>query len=140
MSIQENYPVNLYVKYNYICVDNMYVVTLAVIKYDAKIEMLNTFNDIIRIDELEISFHYARQNSSELLKQLTGIIARSSSEIGTVSKNQIDLNVMENMKNQAIDLRKKIQIDGEQIYTLNTYILLKDKNLNSLMERTKKVS
>jgi hypothetical protein len=83
--------------------------------------------------EIEISFQVKRENNVDILKKLTNIIAESSSEIKSVSNNQMDINVLDNIKNKAHQLRKKIQIDNEQIYRLSTYIVIKEPSITELI-------
>ncbi len=135
MKIEEVLPSNVEIKYDYLKIDGVYVCTITIIKYDTNIDLLKTMQDIIGEDEIEITFHIERENNSEILKRLTKIIAESSAEMGSVSKNQIDMNVLDNMKSKAQELRRKIQIDNEQIYKLSTYIVVK---ANSLMDLTNK--
>ena len=89
-------------------------------------------------DEIEISFQIKRENNYEILKKLTNIIAETGSEMGSTSKNQIDRNLLDNMKVKATELRKKIQIDNEQIYLLSTYIVIKTRDINELLSKQKR--
>lgn len=139
MGIIETLPSKIEVKYDYLKIDGMYMSTITVIKYDTNIEMLKTM-EVLRGDaEFEIAFHIKRENNFEILKKLTNIISESGSEIGSVSKNQIDINVLDNMKAKATELRKRIQIDNEQIYLLSTYIVIKAKDVNELVTKQKRL-
>lgn len=131
-------PSNIEVKYDYLNIDGIYICTITIIKYDTNIEMLKTMQVLIGEDEIEVSFHIKRENNVEILKKLTTIIAESSSEIGSVSKNQIDINVLDNVKKKASELRKKIQIDNEQIYKLSTYIVIKANEKVQLINKQKR--
>ena len=139
MDIDKILPMNLEIKYNYIEIDGTFICTIAIIKNEANLEMLETLSNLMCLDEIEISMHYERKNSAEILKELTKIISTSGSEMKTVSKNQIDINVINEVKQNAVDLRKKIQVDNEQIYLVSIYILIKDKNLKQLLLNAKRV-
>ncbi len=137
MDIVKILPSNVQVKYDYLKIDETYMSTIVIIKYESKIQMLKTMEILMNKLEMEVSFHITRENNYEILKKLTNIISQSSSEMRSVSKNQIDINVISNTKSEATELRKKIQIDDEQVYLLSTYIIIKAKSLEELMTRQK---
>jgi len=138
MEISDILPTNLEIKYNYIKVEDIYVSIVTIIKYQMNIEILKTVENLIGTDEIEIVFHIKRENNFEVLKKLTNLIAESGSEMSSISKNQIDINVLDSVKSKAIELRKKIQIDNEQVYLLSTYVVIKAKNINELVAKQKK--
>lgn len=131
-------PSGLEIKYDCLKIDGLYVSIITVINYGTNIEILKTIEALMGDEEIEISFHIKRQNNFELLKKLTNIISESGSEIGSVSKNQIDINVIDNIKKKATELRRKIQIDNEQIYMLSTYIVIKENSLEEIINKQKR--
>lgn len=131
-------PSSLEIKYDYLKIDGLYICTITIIKYETNIEMLKTIETLVGDEEIEISFHIKRENNFEILKKLTNIIAENSSEMGSISKNQIDINVIDNMRQKATELRRKIQIDNEQIYMLSTYIVIKANSVEELVNKQKK--
>ncbi len=137
MDIIKLLPSNMKIKYDYLNIDGVYIATIVIIKYVPNIEMLNTMEILTDLKDIEISFHATRENNYEILKKLTNIISQSSSEISSVNKNQMDINLINNTKAEAIELRKKIQIDDEQIYLLSTYIVIKATTLDELILKQK---
>ena len=138
MEITSILPSSVEIKYDYLKVDGIYMSTVIVTQYPTNIEILKTLEMLMGEDETEISFHIKRENNFDILKKLTGIIAKTSSEIESVSKNQIDINIIDNEKKKALELRKKIQIDNEQIYMLSTYILIKAADKDTLISKQRK--
>lgn len=137
MDIVKILPLNVQIKYDYLKIDEVYVSIIIVMKYEQNIHMLKTMEVLMSKQEGEISFHISRENNYEILKKLTNIISQSSSEISEASKNQIDINVINNTKKEATELRKKIQIDDEQVYLLSTYIVIKAKSIQELIAKQK---
>ena len=137
MDIIKILPSNIHIKYDYLKIDGIYVATIIIIKYEPNIHMLKTIETLMARHEMEVSFHITRKNNYEILKKLTNIISQSSSEISSISKNQIDINVINNTKNEATELRKKIQIYDEQVYLLSTYIVIKAKGIEELINKQK---
>ncbi|MBQ8043756.1 MAG: DUF87 domain-containing protein [Clostridia bacterium] len=131
-------PSSLEIKYDYLKIEGLYISTITIIKYETNIEILKTIEALTGDDEIELSFHIKRENNFEILKKLTNIIAENSSELGSISKNQIDINVIDNMKKNATELRRKIQIDNEQIYMLSTYIVIKENTVEQLVNKQKR--
>lgn len=131
-------PSSLEIKYDYLKIDGLYISTITIIKYETNIQILNTIEVLMGSEEIEMSFHIKRENNFEILKKLTNIIAENSSEIGSISKNQIDINVIDNMRKKATELRRKIQIDNEQIYMFSTYIVIKADSIEQLINKQKR--
>lgn len=138
MEIVEILPSSLELKYDYLKIDGMYVCTITIIKYETNIAILKTMETLMGEDEIEINFHIKRENNYEVVKKLTSIIAQSNSEISSISKNQMDINVLDNVKNKAAELRRKIQVDNEQVYMLSTYIVIKGKDIKELVSKQKR--
>ena len=138
MEIVEILPTRVEIKYDYLNIEGIYISTITIIKYETNINILSTIEKLIGEQEIEVSFHIKRENNFEILKKLTNIIAESKSEINSISKNQLDINVLESVKNKATELRKKIQIDNEQIYMLSTYVVVKATNVEELLVKQKK--
>ena len=138
MEMSEILPISLEIKYDHLNIDGIYISTITIIQYETNINILSTIESLVGNEEIEISFQVKRENNFEILKKLTNIIAESKSEINSVSKNQIDLNILDNIKNKAIQLRKKIQIDNEQVYMLSTYVVIKEKSIGELISKQKK--
>lgn len=138
MNIESIFPTTLEFKYDHVKIDDLYASIVVVVKYETNIKMIDTIQNLIGNNEVEIFFHIKRENKVEVLKKLTNIIAESSSEINSVSKNQIDINVLDSEKRKAYELRRKIQVDNEQVYKVSTYIVIKDKVLSGVLSKQKK--
>lgn len=131
-------PLNVEIKYDYLKIDNVYVSVLAIVDYGDNVKMFECINQLSKLNEIEVNFHIKRENNYDLLKKLTNIISENTAEKSSVSKNQIDINILENIKNKAIELRRKIQIDNVQIYSISTYIVIKADNEKELLVKQKK--
>ena len=76
MDIVKILPLNVQIKYDYLKIDEVYVSTIIVIKYEQNIHMLKTMEVLTSKQEGEISFHISRENNYEILKKLTNIISQ----------------------------------------------------------------
>ena len=139
MDIVDVLPSEVDIKYSHLKIDGLFVSIITIVKYEVNIETINTMNVLLTDKETQITFHIRRENNFEVLKKLTSVIAESASEISSASKNQIDINVLDGIKQRASDLRRKIQIDNEQVYTLSTYIVVKAKTESELLNKQKMI-
>lgn len=89
--------------------------------------------------DFEISMFYEKKNSYETLKELTSYISATGANIKTSSKNQIDIDVMNESYENAKYIKKKMQVDNDDLYYLNIYILTFAKDLKSLEENLQRI-
>lgn len=129
-------PSAIDIKYNHLDIDGLQVTTYAVLSYPLHIELFRVI-DVLMQENAYVTFHIKRENSAEFIKHLTSIIAKSSAEIKTINNNQQDINVLDSIKDKAQRIRKKIQIDNEQIYTVTTYLLMANVNKKDLINKAK---
>lgn len=132
-------PDEIAIKYNYIKVNSNYISTLYMnsIPKDIKVKdilcLQNTLNNSV------ISIYVKKINKIEMLKRLTEIIATNKSEIDIKSKNQQDVDIIDYQIIEAKELRKRIQIDNEDIYSLNIYISIIEGNESKVLLEQKKI-
>lgn len=138
MDLIKLFPTNVEIKYDHLNIDGLYISIITIIAFETNIQILKTLEDLIGLDEIEVSFHIKRENNYEIVKRLTNIISETSSEIASVSKNQIDINVIDNIKNKASELKKRIQVDNEQIYMISVYVQIKAETLTELVNKQRK--
>lgn len=136
MSMDKIYPSIIKIKYDCLKIDNIYSACVSILKINTNIKMIDTLNSILCLDEIEVAMYVEKQNTFNLLKKLTNIIGKSSSEYKSISNNQIDINVIENIKQDAIDLRKKIQVENEGVYNVNIYLTVKGNTMQELQQKT----
>lgn len=73
--------------------------------------------------DFEISIFYEKQNSNETVKDLTGYISAAGANIKTSTKNQIDIDIMSTSYENAKYIKKQLQVENDDLYYLNIYIL-----------------
>lgn len=118
--------------YNYLKVDNLYIKSLIINSYKKYID----FNELSKILPQNIKYDLAisvkKVNLSKILKDLTYKIGSTYNEIKAQNNNQIDFNLMNESKDEAIELRKKIQIDNEEVYDVKLIFTFFNSNLDIL--------
>ena len=89
--------------------------------------------NIIYLDiPFNISMFYEPINKYEVIKKLTYHLGNVKSEIKTSSKNKEDYEYLNITYNDAIDIRKELQINNENIYNFYLYITIYDNDLQRL--------
>lgn len=132
-------PFEVNIKYNYVKINGIYTLTFTVIRYASDVSFLETLDKYYNIQEIKLSFNITRQNTAEILKKLTRIIATTGSEIFDSEKNKMDQNVLANIKNKAEILKKNIQVDGEQVYLISTYLSISADSEKELILKARSI-
>ena len=139
MKIQNIYPSSIHVKYDYIKIDNTYIASIVISELANNIEMLEINKIIPRSMENRVSIYVKKLDLQKEIKTLSKIITETSSEIKSTNKNQSDLDIITKVNKEATELRRKIQIDNEELYSINICILLSDMALQNLKQKLKTV-
>ena len=124
-----------YQNYKYIESDGKYYIIIQCFRLPKNIEFLDIINKIKSISISNISFFIKKLNSLQQTKQLTNSIVNCASEINSINKNQLDIEIIKQNKEDLENVRRKIQIDGESFYEVLINIMLSDYNLENLYKK-----
>ena len=92
---------------------------------------------------MQISIYYEKQNTNEILKKLTYHIGNTGAEIKNSNENQVDISIMSKTYKDAKYIREEMQLEGEELYYINIYILIysnSTKNLEINIRRVENVA
>ncbi len=123
----------LYIEHiGYLEINNKFFSGVIIVDYPRIID--NKFmENIIYLDiPFNISMFYEPINKYEVIKKLTYHLGNVKSEIKTSSKNKEDYEYLNITYNDAIDIRKELQINNENIYNFYLYITIYDNDLQRL--------
>lgn len=137
--VQNIYPIEAEIKYNYINIDGVYILTIIVTDYPRVFQNFEITEVLSNLGKSQITFYIKKEDKVELLKNLTRTIALSREEIITTHENRIDKDILDSKVEMAKKLRAEIQINNQEVYKINMYITLNDKNLASLKQKQKQV-
>lgn len=132
-------PFELKIKYNHLQIEGKYMATLTVLKYTNSVSFLKTMDNYYSIPEIKITFNITRQNTSEILKKLTKIISNVGAETADKTRSRLDVNVLTDLKKEAEKIKKDIQIEGQQIYLISTYISTCADSEQELMTKVRNI-
>ncbi|MEG1344437.1 MAG: DUF87 domain-containing protein [Clostridia bacterium] len=123
--------------FKYIEIDGKYIVGLKAVDYPKKSSFLEIINGIPKDIVYDMSIYLQKQDSANVLKELTYYISSSGTEIKTAKENQIDIDVLSKTKEDAKNLRKDIQINNEEVYHINIYFTFYSNNKKQLLSNLK---
>lgn len=123
--------------FKYLNIDEKIVMSILIQDYPKYIEFLQIIESIPKNINFDMSMYIKKQDTGKVLKDLTYKISSSSAEIKTINKNQIDIDLINNLKNDAIDLRKDIQINNQEIFNIVITITFFSNNFKELIYNIK---
>lgn len=113
-------------------IDGKNITSLIVTNYSR--EMEGTFLDrILSLDiDSQISMFYEKQNTYDVIKELTYNISNAGANIKTANENQNDIDTISYAYQDAKYIRKQLQIGEEELYYLYLYILVCANDIEKL--------
>lgn len=124
-------------KFQYIKVDNQYIIHLMVKAYPEEVTFLEIPNKIPKDYEYEMNILIEKKDLGQELKNLTYTIASSGTELKTTHQNQIDIDVIERRKQNAKKIRRDIYINHDEIYNMNILFCFYSCHLEKLQDTVK---
>lgn len=139
-NINEIYP-NIIdnTNFRYIKIDNIYSSSIIISNFPRYASFLQIIDSIPKKYSYDMSIFIRKQDNMKVLKDLTYYISSSASEIKTSNKNQIDIDLISKVKDDAKELRKQIQINGQEVFFINILITFYSENKNLLYERIREI-
>lgn len=116
----------------YIEVDRNYISTLIIVDYAREYSDI-IFKELINNDfNIQMSINYEKIDKYGVIKKITYYIGNSGATIKEKSENSQDLDIVKSSFEDAKFIRKKLQVDNEELYNLNVYITIIEKNKKTL--------
>lgn len=123
--------------FRYLKIDNIYSSSILITNFPKYTSFLQIINSIPKNYLYDMSIFIRKQDNMKVLKELTYYISSSASEIKTSNKNQIDIDLLSRVKEDAKELRKQIQINEQEIFFVNIIITFYSGNKQKLFEKVK---
>ena len=116
----------------FLLLDNIYVSSFLVVNYNK--EMDGGFLDkILSLGvDLTLSMFYEKQNSNEVIKKITYQLGNTGSDIKSSNENQMDMDVMSQIYNDAKLIRRQMQLEEEDFYYIYIYISIYSNSIKKL--------
>jgi len=139
MNISNIYPANIDIKHDYIKINNIYVSHVIIQELSSEIDMLQLVKIIPKNIENITSINVSKIDVNEQIKKLSKVILETSSELKGVSNNLVSKEVIKKINDEALELRRKLQVENEDVYNLNIYMGINDTNLYNLKVNINKI-
>lgn len=120
--------------FRYIKIDNKFLISLTIKSLPDKIYFLDVLECIDKNIEYDMSISYKKLDPIKVLNDITYNIANIQSELETISKNQRNIDVVNKANQDAQNLRKKIQLENQELYSINIILSFYSENLIQLQK------
>ena len=115
--------------FRYIKVDNKFLISLNIKSLPDKIYFLDVINYIDKNIEYDMSIRYEKLDKMKVINDITYNIANIQSELNTINKNQRNIDVIGKASQDAQNLRRKIQLENQELYIINIVFTFYSDNL-----------
>ena len=126
--MEEKYDFSLYPSYidntnfKYIKMDNKYISSIIIYDYPVNIYFTQVLDSIDKNFLYDLAIYIKKQDTLKVLKDLSYYISTSRAELKTLNESQIDIDILNRQQIDSKELRKKIQINNEEIFKINFII------------------
>ena len=131
-----------YIDFNnpkYVDIDEIYYSSLLIINYSREMETL-FLNKILSLDvDVQISMYYDKQNSYDVIRELTYSIGNTGANIKTSGENEQDIDIVANVYTDAKLIRKSLQLGEEDLFYITVQIGVFSKDAISLEQDLERV-
>ena len=103
------------------------------------IYFLDVIKDMPQRISFSMSLYISKQDPIKTINDLTFSIGISRSEEKTINNNQRDIDIIQKSKEDASELRKKIQTENQEIYSIKIILTFCSFNLNNLYKNIQSV-
>lgn len=118
--------------FRYVKVDDKFIVSLSVKSLPDTIFFLDIVKDFPIDLNYDASLYISKQDPIKVLNSITYNIGAVESELATINKNQRDIDILSKTQNDSAALRKKIQVENQEIYVFSLILTFYSYDFNSL--------
>ena len=118
--------------YKHIVIDNKYIASIVIKRLPEYIYFLDIIKEFPKSIEYCCSLHITKLDPIKAINDITFSIGNTNSEIETISSNQRNIDVVLKAKEDANILRRKIQIENQEIYSIKIIITFYSLNPKEL--------
>lgn len=123
--------------FKYLKIDEKYIVSIIIKDYPKYTNFIQIISSIPKNINYDISINIKKEDTEKILKELTYKISSSTAEIKTINNNQVDIDILNNIKDDAISIRKEIQINNQEIFNMSIVITFYSYDYKELISKVK---
>ncbi len=121
-------------KFNYLKVNNKYIQSICVKSLPENIYFLDIVKDLPYNLEFDSSVFINKLDPIKTLNDITFSIGTAQSELYTINSNQRNIDIINKSKEDASLLRRKLQIENQEIYNISIIYTFYSYNFNQLIK------
>ena len=123
----------------YIEIDGMFFSSLLIINYNRIFQEL-IFKNILETNEnILISIYIEKNNQYKIIKEIARNIGNTAVDLEKINNSRIDIDIAESSLEDAKYIRKKMQLNNQQLLYFYTYITTYSKNKEELKNQINKI-
>lgn len=139
MKLDSIYPSNINIKYDYVKVNNTFVIGIIISELTGEIGIFDFVKAIPKDVKNEVAIYVKKLNLKDEIRRLSKVISETGADIKTSNVAEIGVDMTRKIRDEAMNLRKRLQIENEDIFKVSIYITVSDLSLDNLKIKVDKI-
>jgi type IV secretory pathway VirB4 component len=119
--------------FRFLKVNNKYIISISIKSLPENIYFLDIVKELPYNLDYDLSMYISKLDPVKTLNDITFNIGIAQSELNTINKNQRNIDVISKSKEDAAMLRKKIQVENQEIYSLSLILTFYSNDFNQIL-------
>lgn len=115
-------PTEVEEKHDMLKINEKYISYWYIKEYIGGIKILSCLDYILRNTDTLLCFNIRKKDTGEFLKKINNKLAISNSEKSKNSVEQIDIDILNKLVNEARNLRYAVQVENEDVFEVSTIL------------------
>ncbi len=115
-------------------VDNKYITSISIKSLPDNIHFLDIMQLLPSNHQYDLSMYIKKIDAIKAINEITYNIGTTISEISSINSNQRNIDIVSRAKEEAQELRKKIQTENQELYYINIIITFYSTDFNNLLK------
>ncbi len=115
-------------------VDDKYIMSINIKSLPDNIHFLDIMQILPTNHQYDLSMYIKRIDAIKAINEITYNIGTTISEISSINSNQRNIDIVSRAKEEAQELRKKIQTENQELYYINIIITFYSTDFNNLLK------
>lgn len=120
--------------FRYIQVGSKYMASISIVKLPEVIYFMDVIKDLNKSISWDLSLNILKQDTFKFLNSISYNLATQKSELMVSNNNQKNLDIVSKGYDDAKELRYKIQIENEEIYSVTFVITIAEDNITKVLK------
>ncbi len=115
-------------------IDNKYIMSISIKSLPDNIHFLDIMQILPSNNQYDLSMYVKKIDAIKAINEITYNIGTTISEISSINSNQRNIDIVSKSKEEAQELRKKIQTENQELYYINIIITFYSTDFNNLLK------